>query len=57
MSLATIQFLDFSGEKSSVAFNLVTPTGATYDWDALEAILDGIADAIRHIDVVSLQRS
>lgn len=49
MSLATIQFLDFSGEKSSVAFNLVTPSGATYDWDALEATLDTIGDAIEAI--------
>ncbi len=49
MSLATIQWLDFSGEKSSVAFNLVTPSGATYDWDALELILDGIGDAIEAV--------
>lgn len=46
MSLANISYLDFSGEKSSVSFNVVTPSGATYDWDALEAIVDGIGDAI-----------
>lgn len=46
MSLANISYLDFSGEKSSVSFNVATPSGATYDWDALEAIVDGIGDAI-----------
>jgi hypothetical protein len=46
MSLVNISYLDFSGEKSSVAFNVVDPSGATYDWDALEALVDGIGDAI-----------
>lgn len=46
MSLATIQYLDFSGEKSSVAFNVATPSGATFDWDALEAVVDTVGDAI-----------
>lgn len=46
MSLATISFLDFSGEKSSVSFNLADPSGATFDWDALVAKLDGIGDVI-----------
>lgn len=46
MSLATIQYLDFSGEKSSVAFNVATPSGATFDWDALAAVVDTVGDAI-----------
>lgn len=46
MSLANISYLDFSGEKSSVSFNVATPAGATYDWDALVAVVDTIGDAI-----------
>lgn len=46
MSLATISYLDFSGEKSSVSFNLPDPSGATFDWAALVADLDGIGDLI-----------
>lgn len=46
MSLANIQYIDFSGEKSSVSFNLPDPSGATFDWDALVSDLDGIGDAI-----------
>jgi hypothetical protein len=46
MSLATIQYLDYSGEKSSVSFNVATPSGAAYDFDALIADVDAVADAI-----------
>lgn len=46
MSLATIRYLDFSNEYSSVAFNVATPSGATFDWDALAAVVDGIGDVI-----------
>lgn len=46
MSLATIQYLDYSNERSSVAFNVADPSGAAYDWDALVAIVDGIGDLI-----------
>lgn len=49
MSLATIQFLDISREKSSVAFNVATPSGAAYDWDALAAVVDTVADAIEAV--------
>lgn len=51
MSLANISFLDFSGEKSSVSFNVVTPSGATYDWDAFAVIIDGIIDAIEAVSL------
>ena len=46
MSLANIQYTDFSGEKSSFSFNVEDPSGATYDWAALETVVDGIGDAI-----------
>jgi hypothetical protein len=46
MALATIQYLDYSGERSSVSFNVEDPTGAAYDWDALVATVDGIGDLI-----------
>lgn len=46
MSLANIQYLDYSGEKSSVSFNVATPSGAAFDWDALAAVVDAVADVI-----------
>lgn len=49
MSLATIQFLDISEEKSSVSFNVGTPSGASYDWDALAAVVDTVGDAIEAV--------
>lgn len=49
MSLANIQWLDHSGEKSSTAFNVATPSGAAYDWDALAAIVDGIIDVFEDV--------
>lgn len=46
MSLATIQYLDYSGEKSLVSFNVDTPSGASYDWASLVAKVDAVGDAI-----------
>jgi hypothetical protein len=46
MSKATIQYTDFSGEVSSVSFNVDTPSGAAYDFASLVAAVDGIGDAI-----------
>lgn len=46
MSLATIQYLDYSGEKSNVSFNVPTPSGASYDWASLAAQVDAVGDAI-----------
>jgi len=46
MSLATIQYLDYSGEKSSVSFNVDTPSGAAYDFAQLIADVDTVGDAI-----------
>lgn len=53
MTLVNAQYLDYSGEKSSVAFNVVTPSGAAFDWAAWDLMIDGIVDTI---DDVSLCR-
>ena len=49
MSLATIKFLDFSDEVSTVSFNVATPSGAAYDWAALAASVDAVGDAIEAV--------
>lgn len=46
MSLATILYLDYSGERSSVSFNVGSPSGAAYDWAGLAADVDAVGDAI-----------
>ena len=51
MSKATIQFLDYSGEQSSVTFNMENPSGAAYDWAQLAADLDAVADAIEAVSL------
>lgn len=53
MTLVSASYLDYSGERSSVAFNVATPSGATFDWDAWDLIIDGITDVI---DAVSIMR-
>lgn len=45
MSLATITWKDFSNENSVTQFNLEDPSGAAYDWAALETSLDTVGDA------------
>lgn len=49
MSLATIKYLDYSDEVSTVSFNVATPSGASYDWAALAASVDAVGDAIDDI--------
>lgn len=49
MSKATIRWRDYSGEYSSTAFNLDDPSGATYDWAALEGALDAVGDAMEAV--------
>lgn len=49
MSKASIRWRDYSGEYSSTAFNVATPSGATYDWDALAASIDAVGDAMEAV--------
>lgn len=51
MSVVSIKYLDYSDEVSTVSFNVETPSGAAYDWAALETSIDAVHDAI---DAVSL---
>jgi len=49
MSKVTLSYIDHSGEKSSVSFNVETPSGAAYDWAALAAVIDSVNDAIEAV--------
>ena len=51
MSLATIKFLDYSDEVSTVSFNVATPSGASYDWAALAASIDAVGDVIADVSL------
>lgn len=42
-------FLDYSNERSSVAFPVATPSGAAYDFTAFIATLDAIGDAVEAV--------
>lgn len=53
MTLVSASYLDYSGERSSVSFNVATPSGATFDYDAWDLVIDGITDVI---DAVSIMR-
>ena len=46
MSLATVKWLDYSDEVSTTSFNVATPSGAAYDWAALEASIAAVRDAM-----------
>jgi hypothetical protein len=51
MSLATVKYLDFSDEVSSVSFNVATPSGASYDWAALETAIAAVRDAMTAVSL------
>lgn len=53
MSKATIRWKDYSDEYSSTAFEVATPSGASYDWAALETSIDAVVDAMEAITFCS----
>lgn len=56
MSKASIRWKDFSHEYSSTAFNVEDPSGAAYDWAALEASVDAVVDAMEAVTYCSRGR-
>jgi hypothetical protein len=51
MALVNVKFLDFSDEASAVSFNVADPSGATYDWDALETAIGVVTSAIEAVSL------